>query len=159
MAASGLSCGMWDLRWGMRDLSLQWVGFSLVVTQPSEHVGSAVCSTRALQLRCMISVVVAHRLNCPTACGILVPWPGIEPMSPALEGRQLDHQGSPCFRLTSGKIVKKAKFASWSYTGTQNTWTPLPPTHTHTHTHTHARIHTAPAVGGVGSSGGSWFIF
>lgn len=33
----------------------------------------------------------AHRLNCPAARGILVPWPGIEPFSPA----PLDHQGSP----------------------------------------------------------------
>ena len=31
------------------------------------------------------------------ACVILIPWPGIEPVSPALEGRFLtmDHQGSP----------------------------------------------------------------
>ena len=28
-------------------------------------------------------------LSCPTACGILVPWPAIEPMPPALEGRFL----------------------------------------------------------------------
>ena len=28
----------------------------------------------------------ARGLNCPTECGILVPQPGIEPMSPALEG-------------------------------------------------------------------------
>ena len=27
------------------------------------------------------------RLSCPAACGILVPWPGIEPMSATLEGR------------------------------------------------------------------------
>ena len=36
------------------------------------------------------SVVAAHRLSCPAACGILVPRPGIrdriEPASPALEG-------------------------------------------------------------------------
>ena len=32
------------------------------------------------------SVVAACRLSCPTACGILVPRPGIEPASPALEG-------------------------------------------------------------------------
>ena len=29
---------------------------------------------------------MAHRLSCPTACGILVPRPGIEPASPPLEG-------------------------------------------------------------------------
>ena len=32
------------------------------------------------------SVVMAHGLNCPDACGILVPRPGIEPTSPALAG-------------------------------------------------------------------------
>ena len=29
---------------------------------------------------------VTCRLSCPTACGILVPQPGIKPESPALEG-------------------------------------------------------------------------
>ena len=29
---------------------------------------------------------MAHGLSCPVACGILVPPPGIEPASPALEG-------------------------------------------------------------------------
>ena len=50
-------------------------------------VGSVVCGTRALSLRHANSVVVAHGLSCPAACGILVPRPGISPMSPALEGR------------------------------------------------------------------------
>ena len=40
-------------------------------TQAPEHVGS---------------VVAACGLSCPTACGILVPQPGIEPASRALEG-------------------------------------------------------------------------
>ena len=35
------------------------------------------------------SVVAVHRLSCPEARGILVPRPGIEPMSPALAGRFL----------------------------------------------------------------------
>ena len=34
-----------------------------------------------------LSLVEAHRLSCPAACEILVPQPGIEPTSPALEGR------------------------------------------------------------------------
>ena len=43
------------------------------------------------------SVVVARWLSCSAACGILVPQPGIEPASPALEGRFLTtgHQGNP----------------------------------------------------------------
>ena len=33
--------------------------------------------------------VSACGLSCPEACGILIPQPGIEPASPALEGRFL----------------------------------------------------------------------
>ena len=43
-----------------------------------------------------VSVVVAHgllavmcRLSYSATCGILVPWPGIKPTSPALEGEVL----------------------------------------------------------------------
>ena len=35
------------------------------------------------------SPVVVHHLNCPSACGMLVPRPGIEPSSPASAGRLL----------------------------------------------------------------------
>ena len=34
-------------------------------------------------------LVVARRLICSTACGILLPWPEIKPMSPTLQGRFL----------------------------------------------------------------------
>ena len=37
----------------------------------------------------MVSVVVALRVSCPVACGILVHRPGIEPTAPALAGRFL----------------------------------------------------------------------
>ena len=37
----------------------------------------------------MSSVVAAHRVSCSAACGILVPRPGIEPESPALQDRFL----------------------------------------------------------------------
>ena len=56
---SVLSCGTWDLSMRCVGSSLQCAGFSLVV---------------------------AHGLSCPVACGILVPQPGIDPTSPALEG-------------------------------------------------------------------------
>ena len=49
-------------------------------------VGSVVCGTQALSLRRASSIVVACGLNCPGACGILVPQPGIKPESLALEG-------------------------------------------------------------------------
>ena len=42
------------------------------------HVGSLIEAAN--------SVVVARGFSCPAACGILVPHPGIEPASPALEG-------------------------------------------------------------------------
>ena len=42
----------------------------------ASHCGCFSCGARA-------SVVVAHRLNCSTACGIL-PGPGIKPVSPVL---------------------------------------------------------------------------
>ena len=48
---------------------------------------SLCCGTQA-------SPVAAAELSFPAACGILVPWPGIEPMSPALEGGFLA-TGSP----------------------------------------------------------------
>ena len=55
------------------------------------------------------SVVVLHGLSCPWACGILVSGPGIEPMSPALEGR-CPTTGSPrkfqaCFLLDSPSLA------------------------------------------------------
>ena len=53
----------------------------------SVAVAHGVQSTRALSLRHASSVAVVRGLSCPAACGILVPQPGIEPTSPALEGR------------------------------------------------------------------------
>ena len=72
LAVLGLSCGM------QASLQLRHAG-SLVVT----HRLSS-CGTRAAEHAG--SVVAVHGLSCPTACGILVPRPGIEPASPALEG-------------------------------------------------------------------------
>ena len=57
-------------------LQLHCVGFICWDTRPSY------CSAWA-------SLVVVCGLSCPTACGILVPRPGIEPTQPALEGRFL----------------------------------------------------------------------
>ena len=46
--------------------------------------GFSRCGTQALEY--LGSVVVAHGLSCPKACGILTPRPGIKPESPAFEG-------------------------------------------------------------------------
>ena len=67
---------------GLRVFSLSSCG-----TQAPGRVGSVVCGMRTLLLRRASSVVVVRGLSCPVACGILVPRPGIEPTSPALEGR------------------------------------------------------------------------
>ena len=47
---------------------------------------SSLFSVGALTPEYMGPVVVTHRLSCPIARGLLVPQPGIEPTSPALEG-------------------------------------------------------------------------
>ena len=49
-------------------------------------MGSVVCGMQSLSLRRTSSVVVARGLSCPAACGILVPQPGIQRVTPTLEG-------------------------------------------------------------------------
>ena len=50
-------------------------------------------------------MVVAHGFSCPEACGILVPRPGIKPMSPALAGGF----------LTTGPPGKSARPPQWFF--------------------------------------------
>ena len=50
------------------------------------------CNTQDLSLQCTDfwrggSVVAVRGPSCSVTCGILVPWPGIKPVSPALPGR------------------------------------------------------------------------
>ena len=61
----------------------------------------------------MGSLVVAHRLSCPMACGILVRGPGIKPTSSALSGGFLttDYQGSP--RVCIFFQAKRDGFGPW----------------------------------------------
>ena len=68
--------------------------------QQLQHSGSTVTELRLLLLQCMGLSVAEHRLSlysmgaiavvcrfsCPTACGILISRPRIEPVSPAMEG-------------------------------------------------------------------------
>ena len=49
---------------------------------------------------------LAHGLSCSTAYGILIPWPGTEPVSPALEGRFLT-TGAPEKSQNSFKVTVK----------------------------------------------------
>ena len=97
-----------------------------------EHMGSVVCGTRALSLRRVSSVVVAHGLSCPSPCGILVPQPGIKPTSPALEG-WFYTTGPPGKSLTSlvlltfnwnwafpyiTKVSNKSQWSKWNTAAT-----------------------------------------
>ena len=103
----GLSCNMHDLRCSMQDLSLQRGLFVAVLrllsscgTRASEHGGS---------------VVEARGLSCPMACGILFPWPGIKPKSPALEGGFLT-TGSPgksCYVLFNVSMLFHVVDVPW----------------------------------------------
>ena len=53
---------------------------------PGRGVQASHCGAPLVQSGRAGSVVVAHRLSCLEACGLLVPGPGIEPKSPALAG-------------------------------------------------------------------------
>ena len=71
VAACGIfHCGVQALRCGTRASFQLWC------------VGPRACRLSS----CGVQGSRAHRFSCPVACGILVPQPGIEPVSPALEG-------------------------------------------------------------------------
>ena len=73
----------------------EWGLLSRCGVQASSCSGFSCCRTQALGH--LGSVVVAPRLSCSEPCGILIPRPGIKPMSPALASGFLTtgHQGSP----------------------------------------------------------------
>ena len=85
-----LSCGMRDLSLWRTGSLLRHAGFSLVVACRLQGAWALWlwCAGSRARGRCSLrhagSLVVAHGLSCPTTCGILVPWPGIEPVSLAL---------------------------------------------------------------------------
>ena len=71
----------------------------VLVAAPGVSVSCRIfcCGAQALWLWLSDSAIAAHELSCPTACGIFVPQPEIEPTSPALRGGFLttDPPGSP----------------------------------------------------------------
>ena len=114
----GLSCGTQDFLWAMQDLSSQ----------------------------CTDSLVVAHRLSCPAACGILVPDQGSysHPLQYKMDSWPLDHQRSPwCYFSYSRKqnaleteMATHSSILAWEIpwteelgglqsTGWQKSWTQL----------------------------------
>ena len=77
----------------------------------ASHCGDfSCCCWRALGT--WASVVMAHRLSCPDACGILVPRPGIEPTSPALAGGFIS-TGQPASALTTAFVQRIRAF--WGF--------------------------------------------
>ena len=60
-------------------------GLSLVMSRGYSPVAASLCVGFSCR-RGWTAVVAPHRLSCPEACGILIPGPGIEPVSPALQG-------------------------------------------------------------------------
>ena len=83
---------------------------------------TAVCRLLQLQ-RVDFSLVVMGGLGCPMACGTLVSWPRIKPVSPALEGR-LPPPGLPgkspgsvfalrYSRIPNAKMAKCTQLCSW----------------------------------------------
>ena len=73
---SGLSCGMQNLLESCEIFCWGACTLSSCGMQALEHTGS---------------VVALRRLSCFTACGILVPQPGMKPTSPCIAGRILSH--------------------------------------------------------------------
>ena len=75
------------------------------------HMGFSSCGVRAQQLQFVGSLVgsavEACGLSFSMAYGILVLWPDIEPMAPALQGEFLitGTQGSPCLLSTWMKLL------------------------------------------------------
>ena len=63
MAASGLSCGMWDLLCGMRDLLLRCVGSFVAVCGLFVAARGLLSSCGMRSPECMDSVVAAHGLS------------------------------------------------------------------------------------------------
>ena len=66
------------------------------------------CSMQALLAAWgLLSNCSTHGLVAPTACGILVPWPGFEPVSPALVGRFLTTEppGKSLRRVTFRHLI------------------------------------------------------
>ena len=100
MATHSCSClenSMGQGAWGLQSMGSQRVRHDWVTkTHKFKYVDYVllnyniyihhICIHTYIYLAALASLVVVHGLNYPSTCGILVPWPGIEPRSLALEG-------------------------------------------------------------------------
>ena len=73
-----------DFLFGCVGSWLQHAGFWRHLASFIAAHGLTSCGAWALEL--VDSVAVAGELGCPVACGILVPGPGVKPVTPALQG-------------------------------------------------------------------------
>ena len=81
------NCAKWE---NIRMAVLHHHSYSLAFVKTNYLCGCCtqdpLCILQDLSLQRMDSLVIVHRLSCSVAFGILIPWPGIEPVSPALQG-------------------------------------------------------------------------
>ena len=75
---TGLSCPSCVLGW-----SLFFIFLKIFIHLTASGLG---CHTQDLSFRRTASLVVVHGLRCSVAHGVLVPQPGTEPTSPAVQG-------------------------------------------------------------------------
>ena len=75
-------------------MEIKYAYFALIFNWQLSHVKKKIIYLAVLGLSCIIWNLSLQctgcgvcRLSSPATCGILVPWPGIEPMSSALKGR------------------------------------------------------------------------
>ena len=92
LAASGLSCGTQDLHCVMWEISFWSMDCALAECRLQSRWAPAVAACRlpsgGTEAPAHVgSVAAVPRLSCSAAWGILVPQPGIEPVSPALQDR------------------------------------------------------------------------
>ena len=86
---------LWDTVWFFTFLDLPESSIFLTKRTPNSQKAIFLKKNKTIYLciwLCWVWVailwifIVAQWLSCPAACGILVPWPGIEPASFAMEG-------------------------------------------------------------------------
>ena len=81
------NCAKWE---NIRMAVLHHHSYSLAFVNTNYLCGCCtqdpLCILQDLSLQRMDSLVIVHRLSCSVAFGSLIPWPGIEPVSPALQG-------------------------------------------------------------------------
>ena len=86
LAALGLRCGAWALCCCAQAFSsCSEPGLFSSCGVQASHCSGFSCCEHELE-GAQASAAVVQELSFPTACGILVPRPGIEPMYPALAG-------------------------------------------------------------------------